>query len=388
MKTHITGILLAAITVTQMAAVEFDLSPSGTDSATGLSPANVVPAVTNGNGSGDEISGGINFDPTNRVLNLAVGYGSAAGFSNLTAAATAVYLHGPATTGTTAVAVWDLSPFVFPANDPAQGGVVFGSMIVPTNDVPDLLAGLYYLNIYTAQNTNGEIRGQLVVRRTPNNPPTVECPPPMTVECKGRPLTIYATVRDPEGDALTVVWRVNGAPVQTNLLPANCITNRPGATNLPPARKVSLSAEFPLGTNKVEVSVSDRLHPAVTCETSLVVVDRVPPAITYVSATPSKLWPPNHKMQDVKLKVVVKDACGANWKILSVSSNEPVDGLGDGDTAPDWEIVGDQGLRLRAERSGKGKGRTYTIKVQAQDGGGNRSGVSCIYVTVPKSQGK
>ena len=34
--------------------------------------------------------------------------------------------------------------------------------------------------------------------------------------------------------------------------------------------------------------------------------------------------------------------------IIDVSSNELVDGLGDGDKAPDWEITGDRTVDLRA----------------------------------------
>jgi len=60
-----------------------------------------------------------------------------------------------------------------------------------------------------------------------------------------------------------------------------------------------------------------------------------------------------------------------------VSSNEPQDGLGDGDIAPDWtEPVVDNGIitmQLRAERSGKGDGRIYTITVVGTDETGNSS---------------
>jgi hypothetical protein len=55
-------------------------------------------------------------------------------------------------------------------------------------------------------------------------------------------------------------------------------------------------------------------------------------------------------------------------KIVSVSSNEPVNGRGDGNTAPDWQITGDLTVKLRAERSGRGNDRIYTITVEASDG--------------------
>ena len=54
-------------------------------------------------------------------------------------------------------------------------------------------------------------------------------------------------------------------------------------------------------------------------------------------------------------------------RIVSVASNEPVNGAGDGNTAPDWEITGALTVNLRAERSGQGVGRLYTITVRCVD---------------------
>jgi len=48
-------------------------------------------------------------------------------------------------------------------------------------------------------------------------------------------------------------------------------------------------------------------------------------------------------------------------------------GTGDGDTSPDWEIVDAHHVRLRAERSGAGSGRIYTITITATDSRGNVS---------------
>jgi hypothetical protein len=375
-------VLLASIVVSYAAPVDFDLSPPGTDSAVGLSPTNEVPAVTNSAGSGGEISGGITFDPTNGVLNLAVGYGSAAGFSNLTGAATAAHIHGPGATGVIAGVLVDLAPYVFPANDPAQGGVIFGAITLPTNSVADLLAGLLYLNIHTATNAGGEIRGQLipVAALETNAPPTLLCPTSSVVQCSNKPTTLTAKVSDADGDALTVVWTVNGVAIQTNQVPASSGTN--------PPVKVKLAAIFPLGTNVVDISVSDSAGNTVSCSSTLTVIDTIPPVITAATASPSKIWPPNHKLVEVKLKVTVKDQCGpTSWKIVSVSSNEPVNDKGDGNTSPDWELVNDHCVKVRAERSGKGNGRVYTIKVQAQDESGNVSKVCSVSVTVPKSQG-
>lgn len=56
-----------------------------------------------------------------------------------------------------------------------------------------------------------------------------------------------------------------------------------------------------------------------------------------------------------------------------VSSNEPVDGLGDGDQVPDWQIAGNLTVNLRAERAGNGSRRVYTISVGCTDASGNSS---------------
>jgi hypothetical protein len=112
--------------------------------------------------------------------------------------------------------------------------------------------------------------------------------------------------------------------------------------------------------------------------------DASPPKILAATASPAVLWPPNHKMVPVTIAVSVEDdrdpapAC----RIASVASNEPVDGLGDGDTAPDWETTGLLGLRLRAERSGKGDGRVYRIGLRCEDASRNAATRS-IEVVVP-----
>jgi hypothetical protein len=71
---------------------------------------------------------------------------------------------------------------------------------------------------------------------------------------------------------------------------------------------------------------------------------------------------------------------------LSVTSNEPTNGLGDGDTPNDWEVIDAHHVRLRAERSGKGTGRTYTITVTCTDAAGNAV-VRTATVRVPRNQG-
>jgi hypothetical protein len=112
-------------------------------------------------------------------------------------------------------------------------------------------------------------------------------------------------------------------------------------------------------------------------------------SIKSATASPSLLWPPNHKMVPVRVRFTTQGNCkeGLSCKITSVNSNEPVNGLGDGDTAPDWAITGDLSVNLRAERSGTGSGRGYTITLTCTDVFGNSS-TGTANVTVPHDRGK
>src|SRR5882757_5053646 len=167
--------LCSTLAVAQADVVQFNLAPSG------LSPTNVVPAVTNSTGSGNVISGGIALQTTNSTLTFAIGYGAAAGFTDLTGPATAASLNGPAPAGSNAPVLADLSSFEFPAAEPTNGGVIFGSITLTSDQASNLLGGLDYIVIGTESNTNGEIRGQLVPAVVPG--PALVCPGDMTVEC-------------------------------------------------------------------------------------------------------------------------------------------------------------------------------------------------------------
>ena len=114
--------------------------------------------------------------------------------------------------------------------------------------------------------------------------------------------------------------------------------------------------------------------------------DTTPPVIHSITATPNVLWSPNHRMTPVSLTANVTDNCsGVTWSVTAIASDEPVNGTGDGDTAPDWSITGGHGVNLRSERAGTGDGRIYTITVTARDGAGNRT-TGTTQVSVPHSQ--
>jgi len=72
-------------------------------------------------------------------------------------------------------------------------------------------------------------------------------------------------------------------------------------------------------------------------------------------------------------------------RLVSVTSNEPDDGLGDGDTTNDIVLVDERTFKLRAERSGIGTGRVYTLTYEAEDTAGNRA-LGSAQVSVPLSR--
>ncbi|MFN2400473.1 MAG: hypothetical protein ABR543_17825 [Gemmatimonadaceae bacterium] len=126
-------------------------------------------------------------------------------------------------------------------------------------------------------------------------------------------------------------------------------------------------------------------NPLITLQTCS--PDQTPPTITSLAASPNVLWPPNHKFVSVRVALAATDNCtpAPVCAISGVTSNEPVNGLGDGNTAPDWLITGAISVLLRAERSGRGTGRVYTIAVSCRDAAGNTANGTTT-VLVPHDQ--
>jgi len=152
---------------------------------------------------------------------------------------------------------------------------------------------------------------------------------------------------------------------------------------------ISPVGPYSLSDTPVTLTVTDTHGAKASCSAKITVYDDTPPSITSLAANPNSLWPANHKMVPVSITLSAIDNCSptVTSKIVKVTSNEPVNGLGDGDTAPDWLITGPLTLNLRAERSGNGTGRIYTITIECRDAAGNKA-TGVVTVKVPKSQGK
>jgi hypothetical protein len=80
------------------------------------------------------------------------------GWTGLTGPVTMAHFHGPAAPGVDAGVQIGLSGFAA-----APGGVFAGSVVLNPTQEADLLAGLWYINLHTAANGGGEIRGQLTL---------------------------------------------------------------------------------------------------------------------------------------------------------------------------------------------------------------------------------
>lgn len=118
------------------------------------------------------------------------------------------------------------------------------------------------------------------------------------------------------------------------------------------------------------------------------VVDTTAPTITGVSATPGVLWPPTGKMVPVSIAVSATDLGGVPaCRLTGIASSEGSLTVGSGQTPVDWEILGDAAALLRAERSGRGSGRIYTLSVACTDPSGNAAS-SGTTVVVPHDNGK
>lgn len=103
-----------------------------------------VPAVTTG-GTG---TADLDYDAATKKLTWKLTY------SGLSGPATAAHFHGPAEAGKNAgVAV---------AIPNAGKSPVDGSATLTDAQAADLLAGKYYINVHTAANPGGEIRGQVM----------------------------------------------------------------------------------------------------------------------------------------------------------------------------------------------------------------------------------
>jgi hypothetical protein len=159
-----------------------------------------------------------------------------------------------------------------------------------------------------------------------------------------------------------------------------------------------------VGSHHITLRVTDTLGHTAVDDLTATTVDTVAPVVAPFTVSPSQLSPPNHKLVTVAVPTILAlDTCDPDPRIFcSVSSNEAPDTEGDASTAFDivfnGEAVSTQGtgsreipttsgagtfaLQLRAERSGGGGGRVYTIACHAVDESGNVGATTSTTVLV------
>jgi len=362
-------------------------------------------------------------------------------FSGLGSNVTAAHFHGFVPPGIQGPV------FFFPVNPSFPTGVVSGTFVdsvkLTQGQEDSLKMGLIYFNIHTSNFPAGEIRAQLFLQDASFVLPDISCPTDInantdpgvctanvtfaaTTAVAGTPASIiYYRIGNtaitsprvfPLGTTTVIATALNGAgydscsfkvtvrdvtpPVIT--CPANItLPNAPsqcGATATYTATAtdnctstVTITVQpasgsfFPVGTTTVTAMATDGSGNTATCSFTVTVNDVEPPVIHDLAVTPSILWPPNHKMKVITADYTSTDNCpGPITCQITVTSNEPENGTGDGDTGPDWEILNDHHLKLRAERAGNGNGRIYTVKISCTDQYGN-TGTAQKTVLVPKS---
>ena len=212
-----------------------------------------------------------------------------------------------------------------------------------------------------------------IIVETDNTAPVVNAGPDITVEQEshaGTQVILNGTATNTVSTRFDFTWSENSTVLKTEANVTNTI----------------LIYTFNLGTHVVTLSATDEAGNTGTDNVTVTVVDTTLPEIA-ISATPNILWPPNHKYVEVSINVTVSDKGDPSptLKFVSITSNEPDNDVGDGNTVNDIVIINDFTFNLRAERSGTGSGRTYTVTYEATDASGNTT-TATVTIEVPHNQ--
>lgn len=171
-------------------------------------------------------------------------------------------------------------------------------------------------------------------------------------------VSVTLTATDPDGaaDIAATAYTVDGGAQQTYTAPFTVTGN---------------------GTHTLTYFSTDQAGNGETAKSLTIQIDTTPPTIEAV-ATPSSIWPPDHKLVDVSVAVTLTDSVsGADGFLLlsATASGDPSDlqgfTVGTGSTEG----------QVRAN-----KDEVYTLTYQGKDKAGN-SATAVVTISVPHDQG-
>jgi|CXWL01.1.fsa_nt_gi hypothetical protein len=250
--------------------------------------------------------------------------------------------------------------------------------VLPTFVAPSVGAGgatiVFDLTVTDPHNLTGPDSVSIHVTNL-NQVPVANAGPDQTVN-ENTLVTLNGTLSaDPDLDALSFTWTQTAGPL---------VTLTGGTTASPTFTAPAVGAGGMMFTFRLVASDGQASSAADTVNI-LVQDTNDPPVCTLAQASPNLLWPPNHTMVPVSIMGVSDPNDQAiTITFTAVTQDEPVNGLGDGDTSPDAAVSGNQ-ILLRAERAGTGNGRVYQVHFTATDDqGGSCSG--SVKVGVPHSK--
>mgnify|MGYP001609359162 FL=1 len=263
-------------------------------------------------------------------------------------------------TGGPAVALSDahtvISSFVAPNVGPAGATLVFNLTVTD----PHVLTGSKSVSIHISNL---------------NQIPTADAGSDQTVNEQTGVTLNGSLSTDPDLDTLHFMWTQTGGPS----------VSLTGATTVSPT--FTAPAVGVGGVNLIfQLVVSDG-QALSAADTVIVHIQDTndPPVCALAHPSVESLWPPNHTMVPVGIMGITDPNDQAvTITFTGVIQDEPVNGVGDGDTGPDAAISGNQ-ILLRAERAGTGNGRVYVVRFTATDEHGSGCN-GMVKVSVPRDK--
>lgn len=269
-------------------------------------------------------------------------------------------------------------PLIIKVTNLPEGAVFDGAVFTWTPDYSQ--AGSYKVTVTTSDSLGGSDSESITITVNAVNAPPAAAPSGGGTYRVLTDITLGGQLSDYDGETLNYRWFEGGSQYCSGQVGSIAGGE---AVELPPC---AISGGLRVGSHAVTLEVSDSFNIPITASVTIEVVDTNAPTLA-PQANRNILWPPNHNMEEISFVTNVWDESGCYSLDARVSSNEPEDGLGDGDIGPDIttpviDVESDAiTIFLRAERDGRNDGRVYSIEIIATDCSGNVSNaiveVSC-----------